>query len=76
LTEVLRDQNVTAMVDSAEVSARRGGISGLRPILEELGRSLYDADTDCIMYKLEELEASGEAPILEVARACPQSCCG
>ncbi|MBF6205758.1 HEAT repeat domain-containing protein [Nocardia sputi] len=69
LTEMLHDQNVTVMVDAAEVLARRGGAAGIRGILEEIGRSGDDADVDYVMYKLEELEALGEAPILDVARS-------
>ncbi|MBF6353639.1 HEAT repeat domain-containing protein [Nocardia higoensis] len=73
LIDMLHDQNVTVMVDAAEVLARRGGAAGIRGILEEIGRSEDDADVDYIMYKLEELEALGEAPILVVARSLDAS---
>lgn len=69
LTEMLRDQNVTVMVDAAEMLARRGGNGGVRAVIEELGRTADDPDADYIMYKLEELEALGEVPILRIARA-------
>lgn len=69
LIEMLHDQNVTVMVDATEVLARRGGAAGIRGILEEIGRSEDDADVDYIMYKLEELEALGEVPILDIARS-------
>lgn len=69
LIDMLHDPNVTVMVDAAEVLARRGGANGIRGIVEEIGRSADDSDVDYIMYKLEELEALGEAPILDVARS-------
>ncbi|MGN2636733.1 hypothetical protein ACTD5D_11170 [Nocardia takedensis] len=69
LTEMLRDQNVTVMVDAAEALARSGGPAGIRAVLEEIGRSADDPDVDYIMYKLEELEALGEVPVLAVARS-------
>jgi len=73
LTDMLRDQNVTVMVDAADVLARKGGGAGIRAILEEIGRSEDDADVDYIMYKLEELEALGEVPILDLARSLDAS---
>ncbi|MFF2085346.1 hypothetical protein ACFVVM_16335 [Nocardia sp. NPDC058176] len=66
---MLHDRNVTVMVDAAAVLARLGGRDGIRAIAIELGRTADDPDADYIMYKLEELEALGEVPILDTLRS-------
>ncbi|GGK43499.1 hypothetical protein [Nocardia camponoti] len=56
------------MVDAAEALARHGGKAGLRAIAIEIGRTEDDPDADYLMYKIEELEALGEVPVLETLR--------
>ncbi|MFD4434050.1 hypothetical protein [Nocardia sp. NPDC058497] len=69
LSEMLHDQNVTVMIDAAEALARFGGRGGIHAIAVELGRTVDDPDADYIMYKIEELEALGEVPVLNTLRS-------
>ncbi|MEV6215903.1 hypothetical protein [Nocardia sp. NPDC051833] len=69
LSDMLHDQNVTVMIDATEALARTGGKAGIRAIAAEIGRTPDDPDADYIMYKIEELEALGEVPILDTLRS-------
>ncbi|MGW6427104.1 hypothetical protein ACWF82_30905 [Nocardia sp. NPDC055053] len=69
LSDMLHDQNVTVMIDATEALARHGGKAGIRAIAAEIGRTTDDPDADYIMYKIEELEALGEVPILDTLRS-------
>ncbi|WP_194834052.1 HEAT repeat domain-containing protein [Nocardia sp. XZ_19_369] len=65
LRELLDDDVVTMQVDAAEVLVRFGGTAGLLTVLEELGRRHNDPDVDYIAYRLYELDASGEFPVID-----------
>ncbi|WP_139347787.1 hypothetical protein [Nocardia donostiensis] len=69
LGEMLDDDNIAVFVEAAEVLVTWRGEQGLIAVLSELGRRAGDADLDYIVYKLQELQGSGEAPVLRRARA-------
>ncbi|WP_433683297.1 hypothetical protein [Nocardia sp. CA-119907] len=69
LTELLDDEVVTMEVDAAEVLARKGGAAGIVAVLEVLGRRCDDPDADYIAYRLNELDAGGEVPVVEIVES-------
>lgn len=69
IREMLNDEVVTMQVDAAEVLVRCGGTAGLLSVLEELGRRHNEPDVDYIAYRLYELDASGEFPVIDNATA-------
>ncbi|WP_433732619.1 hypothetical protein ACQP0C_09855 [Nocardia sp. CA-129566] len=60
---------VTMEVDAAEVLARKGGAAGIVAVLEVLGRRRDDPDADYIAYRLNELDAGGEVPVVEIVES-------
>ncbi|MFC6011324.1 hypothetical protein [Nocardia lasii] len=69
LVEMLDDDIVTMEVDAAEALVRHGGDAGLAAVLDVLGRRRDDPDADYIAYRLCELDASGEQPIMDIAES-------
>ncbi|MBH0777019.1 hypothetical protein [Nocardia bovistercoris] len=69
LTELLDDEIVTMEVDAAEVLARKGGATGILAVLEVLGRRRDDPDADYMAYRLNELDAGGEVPVVEIVES-------
>ncbi|WP_454200057.1 hypothetical protein [Nocardia sp. Marseille-Q1738] len=69
LKEMLDDEVVTMEVDAAEVLTRKGGVDGILAVLEELGRRRDDPDADYMAYKLYELDASGELPVIDIVES-------
>ncbi len=66
---MLDDDIVTMEVDAAETLVLRGGNSGLAAVLDVLGRRRDDPDADYMGYRLYELDASGERPIIDLAES-------
>jgi hypothetical protein len=73
LVEMLRDPIVTVRIDAAEMLTRRGGLAGLLAVLDEIGARADNPDTDYLAYKLQELEDSGEYPVLDTAGSADPS---
>ncbi|MFE1595343.1 hypothetical protein [Nocardia sp. NPDC058705] len=69
LVEMLDDDIVTMEIDAADVLVRYGGDSGLARVLDVLGRRRDDPDADYIAYRLYELDASGEKPVIDIAES-------
>lgn len=69
LVEMLRDSNLAVQLAAVESLVTRGGRSGLKAVLRELGERLDDPDADYIAYLLQEFQGLRGMPILQEARA-------
>ncbi|MGW4368132.1 hypothetical protein ACWEKT_21070 [Nocardia takedensis] len=69
LTELLDDEIITMEVDAAEMLARKGGATGILAVLDVLGRRRDDPDADYMAYRLNELDAGGEVPVVEIVES-------
>jgi hypothetical protein len=73
LVQMLGDPLVTVRIDAAEMLTRHGGVPGLLAVLDEIGARADNPDTDYLAYKLQELEDSGEYPVLDTAGSADPS---
>jgi hypothetical protein len=68
LIEMLHDDDIAVQVSVAESLVTGVGRSGLVAVLQDLRERLEDPDTDRMVTKLDELQGSGRAQILQEAR--------
>lgn len=68
LVQMLHDPDIAVQVSATESLVTKGGRSALLAVLSDFGERIDDPDTDSMATKLQELQGSQRAPILQQAR--------